>query len=219
MKLGLFVRARRGFTPAPDLLSLLRQRKQATKGDPDACAPACGWGALRCAKSGPRPKTHCAHYVRSAQTVGPSQCLMRARARGPALLCSSAWHRGGPEQPSSQQPNTEQHGLTRLRRFPAVGCSAAAPMRCREAQLGWAARVSARSLLTRPKCLNGVSAANAVSFGPAQASEHRRGPLGKAKGRRIGAVFFASFLARARKGVACRGEIPAGSFEGPAQHE
>ncbi len=169
-------------------------------------------GSLRCAKSGPRRKTHCVRFAHSVQTVAPSQFTRRAARAGP-LFCAPRLGIGG--TPNSQQPNTEQPGLQPARSFQAVGClavRAAAPMRCREAQLGWAARASARSLLTRPNCLNGVSKANAVSFGPAQASEHRREPLGAAKGLRIGAVFFASFLARARKGVACRGEIPAGSF-------
>lgn len=150
-----------------------------------------------------------------AESVHETRC-----ARGPTLLCSSAWHRGG-----SKQPNTEQPGLHASRCLSAVGCSAvraAAPMRCRAAQLAWAARASARFIHARPDCLSGANGVSAASFGPAQASEQlrpdtnspcglfvpaegqrlwrwRREPLGAAKGLRIGAVFFAYFLARARK--------------------
>ena len=152
--------------------------------------------------------------LRSLRSLRSDSCAKSERearcARGPTLLCSSAWHRGNSKQPTAEQP-----GRQPARRFSAVGCSAvraAAPMRCRAAQLGWAARASARSLHARPDCLSGANAVSAASFGPAQASEQRREPLGAAKGLRIGAVFFASFLARARKEVACRGEIPAGSF-------
>ena len=180
--------------------SLLRQREVGKrKATPMPAPPACGG---RC-PAVLEERAQAQNSPRSLRSLRSDSCAKsehEARcARGPALLCSSAWHRGGPEQPSSQQPNTEQPGLTRLRRFPAVGCSAAAPMRCREAQLGWAARASAHSIHVRPNCLNGVSEANAVSFGPAQPSEHRRGRLGEAEGLRIGAVFFAYFLARARK--------------------
>jgi len=163
---------------------------------------------------GPR-KTRCVRFAHSAQTVARVRSRSVPTARGPGFLRCSAWHRGNPKQPNSQQPNTEQLGHQPTRRFPAVGCSAAAPMRCREAQPAWAARAARDSNQTRPDCLSGVSEANAASFGPAQAGEHRRGPLGEAKGLRIGAVFFASFLARARKEVACRGEIPAGFYESP----
>ncbi len=164
---------------------------------------------------GPR-KTRCVRGAHSAQTVARVSSQGVPAARGPGFLRCSAWHRGNSKQPNSQQPNTEQPGLQPTRRFPAVGCSAvwaAAPMRCREAQLGWAACASTRSLQTRPDCLSGVNKLNAASFGPAQPSEHRRGLLGEAKGLRIGAVFFAYFLARARKSVACRGEIPAGCVD------
>ncbi len=144
-----FVRARRGFTPAPAPLFFASPKKRGEKkGDPDACAPGCARGALRCSKSGPRRKTHCVRVAHSVQTVAPSQSTRRASARGPTLLCSSAWHRGNSKQPNSQQPNTQQTGLTSSLPFSAAGCSAvraAAPMRCREAQLGWAARASARS--------------------------------------------------------------------------
>ena len=83
-----------------------------------------------------------------------------------------------------------QPALQPSRRFPAVGCSAAAPMRSRAAQLAWAARASARSLHARPNCLNGVSEANAVSFGPAQASEQRRGPRPQAGAAHRGLTFW-----------------------------
>ncbi len=104
MKLGLFVRARRGFTPAPDLLSLLRQRKKAKKGDPDACAVRlrrpvpCG---ARNPGRGPKLAAFASLTpLRQSGRVSSRSALSRA-ALG---FCAPRLGIGG--TPNSQQPNS-----------------------------------------------------------------------------------------------------------------
>jgi len=58
-------------------------------------------GTVPCPGSA-RRKTRCVRFAHSAQTVAPSQSTRRAGARGPALLCSSAWHRGNSKQPTAR---------------------------------------------------------------------------------------------------------------------
>ena len=135
---------------------------------------------------------------------------LRALAPG---SCASRQLQGGPT-PNSQQPITEQPAsLHPARRFPAVGCLAVgcSPSEAAEQRSGLGRARSALPLLDQGGRSNGESAANEVRSAlqpQAVSSAGNARPSGR--GQRSGRVFFASFLARARKGVACRGDIPAG---------
>ncbi len=142
------VRALGGFTPKPRVPFLCFAKEK----EPKERRPRClrPWLRQGCPvllrTQGPR-KTRCVRFAHSAPTVARVSSRSVPAARGPGFLRCSVWHRGNSKQPNTQHPNTEQPGLTPSRRFPAVRLLdvwAAAPMRCREAQLGWAARASAR---------------------------------------------------------------------------
>jgi len=156
---------------ATSFLCFAKERRQ-RKATPMPAPLACGEGfpAVREERAQAQNSLRSLRSLRSdscAKSVHEARC-----ARGLALLCSSAWHRGKSKQPNSQQPNTEQPRLTRSRRFPAVGCSAAAPMRCREAQPAWAACVSTR--------LPSDSARLSERSERSERSEFRAGPSGRA---------------------------------------
>ena len=186
-------RPRRDFAPAGDSLSCSCKKGSKEHGPASAPQPAAG---VPCdARSlGPAARTRCVRCAHSAQTSGPSQSLIAHCVRWPqppALLSASEG-----QQPNSQQPGNGAIGSVRAVRYSAVGCCPYAGAE----QHRNAGRRAARTptLQARPNCLNGVSAANAVSFGPARRFAQRRGP-GRRPGAGIGAVFFAYFLARARK--------------------
>ncbi len=123
---------------------------------------------------------------------------LRALPPSPALL-------GAPQgqQPNSQQPNSQQPGngaqdvATRAVRYLAVGCS---PSVAAEQRSGLGRARSAHPLLDQGGRSNGESVANGVrSALLRQRREQRRESPAAGRGLRSGRVFFAYFLARARK--------------------
>ena len=64
--------------------------------------------------------------LRSLRSLRSDSCAKfehEARcARGPALLCSSAWHRGGPEQPAAKQPRPNSQDFSHRAVSWLLGC-------------------------------------------------------------------------------------------------
>ena len=113
---------------------------------------------------GSRRRTHCAHFVRCVQTAAASQMTRRAGARRPRP-CAARRHPNRAQRSSLAAKSTGfgvrcQH----LRRVCKVGFGqAAARLWSAEKRRACGRARSALRHLTRRGCLNGMSAANAVS--------------------------------------------------------
>jgi len=157
-----------GFRPGKRLTFLLVQEsKQRTR--PRFRRPACG--RVPCAARNAGPAQNSLRSLRSLRSDSWAEldgraCVPHAARR---FCAARHLHRG-----SSQQPNTEQPGLQRLRRFPATGCldfgcSAAgcsavgcSPFVAAEQHSVLGRARSAHQLLDQGGRPNGVSTANAV---------------------------------------------------------
>ena len=183
----------RDVRPAAQFLSLLRQRKEPKKGDPDAAPLAGARGPLRCSRRGAVAETRPC----GAQTSAPDG----AARRNPAPLRSSAPHTG--------KSNTNP-----------VSARCASPRRIQKREdRGWCpergdAQRAERSCIPRRRRRgaqrDGVAARSAVErrcLSPrrgrvsalAPAREHRSGPLATARGAEVGSPFFAYFLWRSKE--------------------
>ena len=130
---------------------------------------------LRCSVSWPRRRTHFAHFVRCVQTSATSQLTLRAarEATSPVLLGAPQARRGLPERAFADTLVLFAGRTTRGAARQAVpgGGDLCGDEKRRP---GVGAR-SALRRLTRRGCLNGVSAANAVSSATRPQAEHRSG--------------------------------------------
>ena len=132
-------------------------------------------------------------------------------ARRPGLLRSSALHRG-PRTANSRIPNSpRRHILRAVSRLLAVGCLGP-PCSCREAQGPGASARSARSTSGSARMFERREQSERSEFGPpAPGTEHRRGPLGAAKGQRSGGrLSLPTFFGEAKKVGRLPGRHPGG---------
>ena len=162
------------------------------------CAPT----SLRCSVLRPRRQTHCAHCVRSVQTMatrhttkraaraaaspglagraGPSGPAVRKAQTVPRTVCVPAHLLGGPEGAPRPARKRLCSGSGCVRGKTTTGSARQAVpgggdfWSAEERSLAGGAR-SALRCLTHRRCLNGESAANAVSSAMRPRGEHRSG--------------------------------------------
>ena len=199
-------RPRRDFAPAGDSLSCSCKKGSKEHGPDSGARPAAGFPALR--EMLGRPKTRCVRFAHSAQTVGPSQSGGRAYRTPPSisvLLGTCIGAAANSRTACSRIPNSPRRrrlrAVSRLLavRSLAVGCS---PFGAAEQHSGLGRARSAQRASTsgsgRPFKRRERSERSA--FRPAAPRrEQRRASPAAGRGQRSGRVFFAYFLARARK--------------------
>ncbi|MBB5204746.1 hypothetical protein HNQ51_002060 [Inhella inkyongensis] len=216
---GLMARySPQGLHPCTRPLSLCfaKEKGGKRKATPDAYAPGCARGSLRCSGLGGGAER--ASLASSLRLNGRAESVHVARcARSPKPLRCSAWHRGPPKQPTAEQP-----GLHPAAPFPGV------PYALPRSTATEGVRASALPLLARGGRSNAVSAANGVRSAPcpqarAPVAGHqqpmravdvcrRTAPLALAAGTPAagwgcasGSPFFAYFLRRSEESRSAAG--------------
>ena len=176
----------------PTSFSLSRQSKGGKRKATPMPAP------LGCAKGFPAvlgaqtPARNALRSLRSLRLNGRAESVHVARcARGSALLCSSAGHRGPRE--------TARTVEVRAIRYLAVGCLGS-PLELPSIAAAWGVRASALPPLARGGRSSAVSATNGARSAPCPKPREAQGtPWLRQGAAERGSPFFASFLWRSKE--------------------